>query len=69
MQYLLSVRIDKVKELLLTERLLVSEVAQMVGFSSLYYLDYVFKKETGMTPTEYLNLYVTGCNRPSGNTP
>jgi AraC-like DNA-binding protein len=60
MQYLLSIRIDKVKELLLTERLLVSEVARMVGFSSLYYFDYVFKKETGMTPTEYIDLYVTG---------
>jgi AraC-like DNA-binding protein len=60
MQYLLSIRIDKVKELLLTEQLSISEVSQMVGFSSVFYFDYVFKKETGMTPTEYIDLYVTG---------
>jgi AraC-like DNA-binding protein len=60
MQYLQDMRIGKVKELLLTERLSVSEVADMVGFSSLYYFDYVFKKETGMTPTEFVKVYVTG---------
>jgi AraC-like DNA-binding protein len=60
MQYLQDIRIGKVKELLLTERLSVSEVSEMVGFSSLYYFDYVFKKKTGITPTEYVKLYVTG---------
>jgi AraC-like DNA-binding protein len=59
-QYLRTMRIGKVKDLLLTERLSVSEVAEMTGFSSLYYLDYVFKKETGMTPTEFVKLNVSG---------
>jgi AraC-like DNA-binding protein len=66
MQYLQGIRIEKVKELLLTERLSVSEVADMSGFSSLYYFDYVFKKATGMTPTEYVRVYVNGSHNDKG---
>jgi AraC-like DNA-binding protein len=66
MQYLQDMRIEKVKELLLTERLSISEVADMVGFSSLYYFDYVFKKVIGMTPTEYIKVYVNGGHNDKG---
>jgi AraC-like DNA-binding protein len=66
MRYLQDMRIEKVKELLLTERLSVSEAADMAGFSSLYYLDYVFKKIIGMTPTEYVKVYVNGSHNDKG---
>jgi AraC-like DNA-binding protein len=53
MQYLQSYRINKAKELFLEEDRTITEIAETVGFSSSFYFDVVFKKETGMTPSEY----------------
>jgi AraC-like DNA-binding protein len=30
-----------------------SQIAETVGFESIHYFSTVFKKQTGMTPTEY----------------
>jgi AraC-like DNA-binding protein len=53
-KYLQTIRINKAKELLLTERFTVNKASEMVGFSSPFYFDTVFKKETGITPTDYM---------------
>lgn len=54
--YLVQVRIDKAKELLLQDRKKVFAVAQEVGFNDASYFNRVFKKETGCTPKEFVEL-------------
>lgn len=47
------IRIDKAKELLLQdETLSVTRIAHELGFSTSQYLSTVFRKYTGMSPTE-----------------
>lgn len=50
--YLTQIRIDKAKELLLTD-MKTYEIAYTVGYENASYLSKVFKKAYGMTPTEY----------------
>ena len=57
MQYLRTTRINKAKELLSVKGKNITTTSESVGFSSPFYFDVVFKKETGMTPTEYINEY------------
>ncbi|MES2678633.1 MAG: AraC family transcriptional regulator [Bacteroidota bacterium] len=52
-QYLISVRIEKIKELLKTG-VPVSEACYAVGFESLTSFSGLFKKTVGVTPTAYL---------------
>ncbi len=52
--YILQVRIDKAKELLLRNRNKVFVVAGMVGFNDVSYFNRAFKKITGLSPTEYV---------------
>jgi len=52
-QYLLDIRINKAKELLADTRLTVSEIAEQLGFASVYYFSRLFKNRSGMTPTQY----------------
>lgn len=51
--YLTDLRISAAKELLADPFLAAAEVANMVGYESPNYFTRVFKKTTGMTPTEY----------------
>ncbi len=51
--YLTGIRIDAAKTLLADPFLSTSEIAGMVGYESPNYFARVFKKECGMTPTEY----------------
>ncbi len=53
MQYLLNLRIDHAKTLLTYRKAKISEVAVASGFSDIYYFSRQFKKQTGLTPTEY----------------
>ena len=53
-EYLVQLRIEKAKELLLTRRYKVYELAQQVGYSDVKYFTEVFKRHTGCTPKEYL---------------
>lgn len=57
-QYVNKLRIDRVKNLLLTTGMSVSEIADKLGLE-LSYLSRLFKKHTGFTPTEY-RLTTTG---------
>lgn len=56
MQYVLQMRISKVRTLLTSTSLTVTEIAEATGFSNVYHLSSTFKKHTGFSPTEYRNL-------------
>ena len=56
-EYLRALRINKAKELLRIDGLSISAVAEMVGYANIFYFDTVFKKVTGMTPSEYIQAH------------
>ena len=51
--YVSRVRIEKAKNLALNPNLRISEIAFEVGFQSLTHFNRVFKRITGMSPTQY----------------
>jgi signal transduction histidine kinase/DNA-binding response OmpR family regulator len=51
--YILSVRLQKAKYLLMNEDLTISEVAYKVGFSTQAYFSTVFKSKFSVTPSEF----------------
>ncbi len=55
-------KIEKVKELLLYNELTLNQIASQLNYSSAAYLSNQFKKETGLTPSQFKNL-----NRPTRN--
>lgn len=52
-EYLTHVRITKAKEQLATTNLKSSEIAYRIGYNDHHYFSHVFKKVTGMRPTDY----------------
>lgn len=62
--HLISLRIEEAQSLLLCSDKRISEIAQSVGFEDEKYFSRVFRKNTGLTPTQYryANLRVH-CNR------
>ncbi len=52
-EYLTEVRIKKAKELLRTTLLNSADVSYAVGYNDPHYFSYVFKKITGLSPTEF----------------
>lgn len=55
-QFVIRHKIEKVKELLLFDKLSLTEVAWKMHYSSVAHLSYQFKKVTGMTPTYFKEL-------------
>ena len=55
-EYLLEVRISKAKEFLEDSDLNISEIAAEVGFDSVQYFSFVFKKLVGFAPRHYRQL-------------
>lgn len=53
--YLINIRINKAKELL-RDGYMVTETAQKVGFGDVFYFSKCFKKQVGMSPTDYKKL-------------
>ncbi len=51
--FIRSIRLKRAAQLLRNSELTVTEIAYMVGFSSLKYFGKYFKEEFGMTPTQY----------------
>ena len=49
------VRCEKAGEILADDRFSISEAGEAVGFASSSHFTHVFKKMTGMTPSEYRN--------------
>jgi len=56
-QYLLHLRLDKVKELLTNTSLSISEIAYQTGFESVSYLSKIFRKKNKMAPRLYRDKY------------
>ena len=55
-EYLLRLRIDKAKELLMKYNMSVTEIAYQVGFENLSYFFRVFKRFTTLNPMEFRKL-------------
>lgn len=51
--YLTALRIGQAKRLIQEGRLNFTQIAESVGYDSIYYFSSLFKKQTGMTLTEY----------------
>lgn len=62
--HLISLRISEAESLLLCSDKRIAEIAEKVGFEDEKYFSRVFRKKTGLTPTQYryANL-MTHCNR------
>lgn len=54
-KYVLSLRIEEAKELLMYSSMSVSEVAASIGIEESSYFSRIFRKCTGYSPTEYRN--------------
>jgi len=57
MQYILSLRISAAKGYLEKSGKSVSEIAQTVGYDNTAYFSRLFKKHTGLSPTDYRKAY------------
>ena len=53
MQYLTNVRLEKAKELLKNTDAKTYEIAEKVGFSEPNYFSFIFKKNIGLSPSQY----------------
>ncbi len=51
--YLNYIRANRAKDLLLSGRYLIGEVAEMMGYCDVYYFSRIFKKITGDNPSKY----------------
>ena len=56
-EYLIYLRLNKAKELLRTTNFKSSQIAHDTGYNDSHYFSYIFKKNTGMTPSEYRSQY------------
>ena len=55
-QYIISLKIEKVKEMILFDDLTLTEIAHRMNYSSVAHLSTQFKKVTGLTPTHFKKL-------------
>ena len=56
-EYLIHLRLGKAKELLRNTNYKNSQIAHETGYNDSHYFSYIFKKNTGMTPSEYRAQY------------
>ncbi len=56
-QYLTNVRIKKAKELLKMTNIKAGKVGLSVGYKDPHYFSYIFKKNVGCNPSQYMKLY------------
>lgn len=56
--YILKMRMLHARRLLEGSSMSISEIAENVGFSSLNHFDKMFKKDHGLTPTEYMKAHM-----------
>lgn len=55
-QYLIALKIERIKELILLEEYTLSEIADQLHYSSVAHLSTQFKKVTGLTPSHFKRL-------------
>ena len=51
--YIISKRIDSARELLINSDKKIKDICNEVGYKDIYYFTKVFKKEIGVSPSEY----------------
>ena len=56
-EYAGTLRIEKAKELLISERQSVSEISEQLGFADLYHFSKIFKEKTSYSPLKYRELH------------
>lgn len=56
-KYLLNLRIEEAKALLLANTMPPSQIPFLIGFNDYNYFCRIFKKQTGLTPSEYKKLF------------
>ena len=54
LNYYANLKINEAKKLLKKNEFSISEISEMLCYSSPYYFSYAFKKETGTSPSEYI---------------
>ena len=54
----IEMKINNAKQLIKKERLNLTEISEALGFSSIHYFSRIFKKKTGITPSEYKRLQI-----------
>lgn len=52
-EYVTHLRIERAKELLMSEKNLIGDVAQLLGYGDVYHFSKIFKQKTGQSPSEY----------------
>jgi AraC-like DNA-binding protein len=57
-QYLISHKIERIKELIIYDEMNITEIAWKLNYSSVAHLCNQFKKVTGLTPTHFKNLKI-----------
>lgn len=57
-QYLIQLRVNHAKRLLLDEERSITEIAELCGFCNINYFDKVFKEKSGFTPKDFRKRYV-----------
>ncbi|MES2618223.1 MAG: helix-turn-helix domain-containing protein [Bacteroidota bacterium] len=55
-QYIISLKIERIKELIIFDEITFSEIAHKMHYSSVAHLSAQFKKTTGLTPTHFKKL-------------
>ena len=55
-RYIILQKLEKIKELLIYNELNLSQISRRLGYSSVQHLSSQFKKNTGMTPSEFKKL-------------
>lgn len=58
LQFILRQKTKRATELLTSTDLPVSSIAESLGFANQFYFSSFFKKQTGMTPSQYRNVYL-----------
>ena len=53
-----TVRMDKIKELLVSTNMKLSQIADAAGYSDPKYMSRIFREEVGMLPLEYRKLHL-----------
>lgn len=56
-QFITDIKTQKIKELILDERLSLKRISEQMGFTSEYYFNSFFKKQFGMPPSTYRKMH------------
>ncbi len=67
-EYTLLMKIERAKELLLSEKILIKEIPFLLGYGDIYHFGRLFREKTGYTPSAYRKSFLTEKTPPSGGT-